>query len=141
MKVRRAVAAGAALLACGLAAAGGGAAPTAAVEVGPHTAAKAPSDMIVYAQEWSMYASRASVPAGKISVQLWNRGQDQHDLRIRRVGSRGMYGAVDGAVKVTNSGAISSTSWTLQPGRYELYCSLPGHLMKGMHFEMTVSAT
>jgi len=115
------------------------AAPVGAAEVGPRVAVQPAANMLVYAQEWSMYASRATVPAGPVSVQLWNRGQDQHDLRIRHVNVRGMYGRVDGAVNVTSSGAITKASWTLRPGHYELYCSLPGHLMKGMHFTLTVT--
>lgn len=84
-----------------------------------------------------LWPSRTSVPAGKVSVQLWNRGQDAHDLRIRRLGSGRMTGAAQG-VAVTQSGALSSATWTLAPGRYELYCSLPGHRMRGMHTTLVV---
>ena len=52
-------------------------------------AAPAPAHLLVYAQEWSLWPSRTSVPAGKVIVQLWNRGQDAHDLRIRRLDARG----------------------------------------------------
>lgn len=93
-----------------------------------------PARMLVYAQEWSLWTSRARVPAGPVVVQLWNRGQDAHDLRVRRVDHRGrLAGAVQGGVAVTQSGALSQARWRLAPGRYELYCSLPGHLHNGMH--------
>jgi len=94
--------------------------------------------MLVYAQEWSLWPSRATLPHGPVVVQLWNRGQDAHDLRIRRINRRGrMFGHVQG-VAVTQSGALSHASWTLAPGRYELYCSMPGHLALGMHTLITV---
>jgi len=102
----------------------------------------APAHLLVYAQEWSLWPSRTSVPAGTVIVQLWNRGQDAHDLRIRRLSARGqMIGPVLGAVRITRSGHISQATWHLNSGRYELYCSMPGHLKLGMHARLTVTRT
>ncbi len=96
------------------------------------------SHLLVYAQEWSLWPSRTSVPAGPVSVELWNRGQDMHDLRIRRLNAHGhMTGAVR-ALAATKSGTISTGSWRLTPGRYELFCGMPGHLRKGMHTTLVV---
>jgi hypothetical protein len=100
--------------------------------------APAPARMLVYAQEWSLWPSRTSLPARRVVVQLWNRGQDAHDLRIRRLGSHGrMVGPAQG-VAVTQSGKLSEARWRLRPGRYELYCSMPGHMKLGMHFRLRV---
>jgi len=110
----------------------------AAPALGARTTRKAPAHLLVYAQEWSLWPSRTSLPAGAVSVQLWNRGEDAHDLRIRRWRGGRMVGAIDGAVKVTLSGGLSQASWKLRPGRYMLYCSMPGHYMKGMHTLITV---
>jgi uncharacterized cupredoxin-like copper-binding protein len=97
-----------------------------------------PARMLVYAQEWSLTPSRASVPAGKVTVQLWNRGEDAHDLRIRRLDSTGtMVGRTQG-VALTQSGGLHQATWKLGAGTYEMYCSLPGHLMRGMHVRITV---
>ncbi len=93
--------------------------------------------MLVYAQEWSLWPSRASLPSGQVEVQLWDRGEDAHDLRIRRLRNGRMTGSAQ-AVAVTQSGDIGSGTWHLGPGRYELYCSLPGHLMRGMHTTLVV---
>ena len=107
---------------------------------GPGAAAPRPaSRLLVYAQEWHLFASRAVLPAGPVSVELWNRGQDAHDLRVRRLSPRGAYGPVDGAAASTDSGQIRSAVWTLRPGRYELYCAMPGHMAAGMHSELTVT--
>lgn len=101
---------------------------------------RAPSHLLVYAQEWSLWPSRTSVPDGTVIVQLWNRGQDPHDLRIRRLNSRGqMVGRVLGGVKVTRSGQLSDAIWHLRAGRYEIYCSMPGHLKLGMHTRLRVT--
>jgi hypothetical protein len=97
-----------------------------------------PSRMLVYAQEWSLTPSRPSVLAGRVTVQLWNRGEDAHDLRIRRLDSTGaMVGRTQG-VALTQSGGLHQATWRLGEGTYEMYCSLPGHLMRGMHVRITV---
>lgn len=101
-------------------------------------AAAAPARLLVYAQEWSLWPSRPSVPSGRVIVQLWNRGQDAHDLRIRRLNGHGaMVGRAQEA-GVTDSGQIREAAWRLGPGRYELYCSMPGHLKRGMHARLIV---
>ena len=105
-------------------------------------AVPAPAHLLVYAQEWSLWPSRTSVPAGKVIVQLWNRGQDAHDLRIRRLDERGqMVGPVLDGVRITLSGHVNQATWHLNAGRYELYCSMPGHLKMGMHARLTVTRT
>ncbi|HWE58653.1 MAG TPA: plastocyanin/azurin family copper-binding protein [Solirubrobacteraceae bacterium] len=108
---------------------------------GVATAAKkdAPANLLINAQEWSLWPSRSSVPAGTVYVELWNRGQDMHDTMIRRVNAAGqMVGQIDGRVKVTMPGHISDATWHLKAGHYELYCSMPGHLQLGMHAKLTV---
>jgi hypothetical protein len=93
--------------------------------------------MLVYAQEWSLWPSRGSVPAGQVTVQLWNRGEDAHDLRVRRLRHGRMVGRAQG-VRVTPSGGLHEATWKLGPGTYELYCSLPGHRHRGMHVRLVV---
>ncbi len=105
--------------------------------VAADAAQRPPARMLVYAQEWSLWPSRTSLPAGHVTVQLWNRGQDAHDLRIQRLRHGRTVGSVQG-VKVTQSGALSQASWRLAPGTYELYCSLPVHRKLGMHARLIV---
>lgn len=110
----------------------------------PTTAVQPPSSpthLLVYAQEWSLWPSRGSVPTGRVMVELWNRGDDAHDLRIRRLDSADqMVGRVLGAVRTTASGGLARATWRLPtPGRYQLYCSVPGHLALGMKAELTVT--
>jgi plastocyanin len=101
-------------------------------------AAGTPARLMVYAQEWSLWPSRSSIRAGSVVVQLWNRGQDGHNLQIRRLNSRGaMVGPAQGA-GITQSGLVKQVAWHLGPGTYELYCSMPGHLKAGMHARLSV---
>ena len=112
--------------------------PAVAVGGPAPAAARAPAHLLVYAQEWSLWPSRSWVPAGAVSVELWNRGQDAHDLRVRQLNRQGqMVGRTQG-VRVTQSGQISRATWHLRRGTYELYCSMPGHMKKGMHARLAV---
>lgn len=101
-------------------------------------AARAPARMLVTAQEWSLTLSRGSAPAGALTVQLYDRGQDAHNLNIRRLGRRDRLTGPAQKVSLTQSGALSEATWHLAPGRYELYCSLPGHAKLGMRAYLTV---
>jgi plastocyanin len=111
---------------------------------GHRAAAKhhAPTNLLIDAQEWSLWPSRPAVPAGTVYVELWNRGQDAHDTWIRRLNAQGqMVGRVLDKVRLTLPGKVSQATWHLKPGRYELFCSLPGHLALGMHGNLTVTRT
>ncbi len=140
-----AAAAGAA--AAPVAAAGAAAAPVTAVvpsivlDSGPIRAQveTPPARLLVYAQEWSLWPSRSTVKPGRVIVQLWNRGQDAHDLRIRRLDGRGIMVGPTQGVGVTESGQIRQANWYLSKGAYELYCSMPGHMKLGMHARLRVS--
>ena len=99
-----------------------------------------PAHLMIDAQEYSLWPSRSSVPAGTLLVQLWNRGEDMHDAWIRRLNAAGqMVGPVLGRVQVTMPGRISQATWHLKAGHYELYCSMPGHMALGMHAKLTVT--
>lgn len=107
--------------------------PAAVAAVAQAGTSNPPSRMLVYAQEWSLWPSRHTLPHGRVIVQLWNRGQDAHDLHIRVLDRHGhMTGRIQ-AVALTLSSAISEATWRLRPGRYELFCSMPEHLARGMH--------
>jgi uncharacterized cupredoxin-like copper-binding protein len=93
--------------------------------------------MLVISQEWSLLLSRGSVPHGRVSVELYNRGQDAHNLNIRRLRNGQPAGAAE-HVKLTQSGALHEATWKLPKGRYVLYCSLPGHEQRGMRAVLTV---
>ena len=50
-----------------------------------------------------------------------------------------MVGPVLGKVPVTLPGHLSKATWHLKAGKYELFCSMPGHLKLGMHARLTVT--
>jgi hypothetical protein len=93
----------------------------------------APSRVFVNAKEWSLVLSRQSLKAGEARIQLFNGGEDAHDLRLRRVdGTRTL------TIGETTPGDVSELRATLRPGKWRLWCSLPGHAKAGMRATLTV---
>jgi plastocyanin len=83
--------------------------------------------------------SRASVPAGTVTVQLQNRGEDPHNLRIVPTDHDGP--AVD--LPLTDPDATATQAVTLTPGHYFLFCTLTvpvNHSAAGMNATLTVTA-
>jgi uncharacterized cupredoxin-like copper-binding protein len=88
----------------------------------------APSRLLVEAREFNLVLSRPSVNAGGAIVQLVNRGEDPHDLRIGRRGS----------ISETLPGDVGEWSGRLRRGRYRLWCTLEGHRSLGMRATLRV---
>ena len=108
-----------------------GAALAAAVH-GP--AAPAPSRLQVVAREYSFGLSRLHVKAGGAVIELANFGQDPHDLRVQRIGSRHVAGLGD-----VVPGARGELTVRLAPGRYSFWCSIANHRQLGMRAQLIVT--
>ncbi len=92
----------------------------------------APARMLVTADVWMLLSSRQSVRAGRLVMQLYNRGEDAHDLAARRVTrERGRVGRTF-RVRETRPGDLGEATWRLKSGKYSLWCTLPGHRAAGM---------
>ena len=95
--------------------------------------ARAPARLMVLADEHSLVLSRQSVVRGPALIQFLNRGEDPHDLKLRRTG-----GTHAISVSETRPGALAQASVRLRTGRYRLWCSLPGHRELGMRAKLRV---
>jgi hypothetical protein len=106
-------------------------------------------------------ASPGVVPAGTVSLWVVNRGAQTHELVVLPLPAGQAVGArtVGGDGQVDEAGSLGEASrgcgagagdgiaggeagWvtlTLEPGRYELVCNLPGHYAAGMYTELDVS--
>ena len=109
----------------------------AAASLGSATVAAAertPSRLLVTASEWRYVLSQGKLPGGPAIVQLYNGGEDPHNLRIRR--------ASGGAVRrigQLDPGEAGSVELRLGRGkRYRLWCSLPEHRDRGMRATLKV---
>jgi plastocyanin len=74
------------------------------------------------------------VKAGPAIVELVNYGQDAHDLRLQRRGSRHIAG-----IGTVAAGKYADLSLRLAPGRYSLWCSLANHRALGMSATLIVT--
>ena len=93
----------------------------------------APARLGVQASEYHLVLSRGSVKAGPALIQLQNRGQDPHDLRLERIGGKHTY-----AIALTDPGKRRTISLRLLPGRYRLWCSVLDHAQLGMQAVLRV---
>jgi len=92
-----------------------------------------PARMLVFADEYRFSLSRATLPAGKLVLQLKNIGEDDHDFRI--IGPRGTIRAETGRVRPNRLGTLRTT---LARGRYTYICTIADHQSRGMKGSFTV---
>jgi hypothetical protein len=97
------------------------------------TPAAAPARLQVTALEWEYRLSRARIVAGPALVELVNLGEDEHDLRLRRIGGTRTY-----RLGKVLPGERTLLSARLRPGRFRLWCSLPNHAQRGMTAHLRV---
>ena len=88
----------------------------------------------IVATEYSFALSRSHLKAGHTVIELANFGQDQHDLRLQRVGSRHIAG-----LGIVNPGGRADLNLKLPPGRYLIWCSVANHRALGMQATLVVS--
>jgi len=67
--------------------------------------------------------------AGKFTFAVKNAGQLPHDLAIKG-GPK---------TELIQPGGTAQLTATLKPGKYHLYCSVPGHEQAGMKIDITLS--
>ena len=95
--------------------------------------ARPPARVQVVAQEFRYSLSRTSVKAGRVIVELVNRGQDTHDLDLRRIGGTRIV-----HFPSVQPGQFFDRELKLVPGRYVLWCAIADHRERGMHAVLRV---
>jgi hypothetical protein len=92
-----------------------------------------PARVQVVAQEFRYGLSRTRIRSGRVIIELVNRGQDTHDLDLRRVGGTRIY-----QFPSVQPGQIVDRELKLVPGRYLLWCAVADHRERGMHAVLRV---
>jgi uncharacterized cupredoxin-like copper-binding protein len=69
-----------------------------------------------------------NVKEGSVTIELVNQDPMQHDFTIDALGLK----------IVVPASSTASDTFTVKPGTYEFYCSIPGHKQAGMFGTMTV---
>jgi uncharacterized cupredoxin-like copper-binding protein len=75
--------------------------------------------------------SAAEARAGKVTLSSKNDASIPHDIAVKGNG-------VNAAGDQVSNGGTSRVTVTLRPGKYEFYCSVPGHEQAGMKGTLTV---
>ena len=100
----------------------------------PGSSARAPSPVGVIEGEYYVHLTgKISARHGAIKFNVWNHGEDDHQLYIGRNSKQ------YGLIARLQPDEHRSITVNLPPGTYNLACRLPGHLGLGMvtHFKVT----
>ncbi len=83
--------------------------------------------------------SRKIVKAGELTVQLINKGEDEHDMDMEKVGPGGTpEGPILTMTSAPSGGQSTPTTVDVEAGTYRMWCTLPGHAAKGMEATIEV---
>ena len=95
-----------------------------------------PARVQIVEKEYTLTLSRLRIHSGQAIVQVLNFGMDNHDLVVQGSarGSRPV------RFKQLRPGDRATLTIRLPPGRYTLWCSLPGHRARGMLAPLVVTA-
>ncbi len=95
-----------------------------------------PSRLLVTAREFSFTLSKPKLDAGQSIIQLYNYGEDPHDLELQRVGGPTVKDL--GEVLPGETGQLATK--LRRKSTYTLWCSIPGHADLGMVATLKTSA-
>jgi hypothetical protein len=87
-----------------------------------------PARLLVTAREWSLALSKQKIDPGPAIVQLYDFGEDPHDLAIQRVGGAKVFRIPE--ILPGETGTLNLRM--RRASRYRLWCSLPEHAERGM---------
>jgi Cupredoxin-like domain len=99
----------------------------------PLLGARAPQRVQVTALEFEYRLSRLSVPQGPALIELVNYGEDEHDLKLRRVGGTRVW-----TLRKLLPGSHATLAVRLRPGTYRLWCGVTDHRSRGMRATLRV---
>ena len=108
-----------------------------------------PGDAVVTVtmDEWSLQPSLTSVRAGKVTFQVINRGNTEHELVVVKTdrGPKDLVMRADGTkvdedasgqnvgeIEEVAAGQTKTGTFDLAPGHYVLTCNQPEHYQQGM---------
>jgi plastocyanin len=85
---------------------------------------------------WTLTPARFTLGAGTITFTAYDYGMDDHNLSVDSASRAVHYGSVD--VPAGSADDPPALTVDLPPGRYVLFCDLPGHEAAGMASTITV---
>jgi plastocyanin len=85
---------------------------------------------------WTLTPARFTLGAGTITFTAYDYGMDDHNLSVDSASRAVHYGSID--VPAGSADDPPALTVDLPPGRYVLFCDLPGHEAAGMASTITV---
>jgi len=79
---------------------------------------------------------RDTLPAGRHTLRIRNRGFEEHDLVVRPKGSDEVTWETD---RRLNPGEVRSVEIELEPGTYAVLCTVSNHESRGMFADLVVT--
>ena len=89
-----------------------------------------PQTVAVTESEFKIALPSAELKAGEITFDVKNGGKLPHDLAIKGMSDK---------TPLIQAGSSAKLTVDLKPGKYVLWCTVPGHEAAGMRLEVTVS--
>ena len=102
------------------------------LDTGDHDATTKPAatKVPVSETEFKITVASTDLKAGEITFEVKNDGKIPHDLAIKGTSDK---------TELIPAGGTAELKVTLKAGKYELYCTVPGHEAAGMKLNITVS--
>ena len=88
------------------------------------------SDLDISLTEFAI-EGELSAPAGNVTLNVVNAGAIEHNLEVRELGI--------GTANLASRGLESLPLGELEPGSYELFCSIAGHETSGMAADLVIT--
>ena len=108
--------------------------PTTPTTTDPPPPPACPTALGVSEGEYYTSLSRTALCPGRVRIELRNTGEDPHNLVVSPEGTHTPLASFP----TIEAGTYERRSVTLDPGRYQLWCSLEGHEAKGMSVTLRV---
>jgi uncharacterized cupredoxin-like copper-binding protein len=94
-------------------------------------------------KEYAISLDKSSVPAGNVTFNAKNDGTLPHTIAVTAADgankTSGITGKTIGDSGNIDPGKSGSVTVALQPGTYQVVCSVPGHVQLGMIVQLTVT--
>ncbi len=94
-------------------------------------------------KDFAIALDKASVPAGAVTFMIKNTGPSPHNIAVAKAADaskqKGMTGKAIKESESIDGGKSGTLTLDLQPGTYQVVCTIPGHIQLGMIIELTVT--
>ncbi|MCA1669196.1 MAG: cupredoxin domain-containing protein [Thermomicrobia bacterium] len=93
-------------------------------------------------KDYAIAMDNSSVPAGSVTFKVQNNGATPHNLGVTKQSDASKGAGITGPVikdsPTIDPGKTTSITVDLQPGTYNVVCTVPGHVQLGMIMTLTV---